>query len=331
MNRNRAREVEPGQRLRPLYVRFLFLLRSMAFTIFGSAVVAHSQSVPPPDPQLNAAGAQMSPFEKALQTDRSDAAARKNEVDAAIRYSLAEKRENREQAALWLLLRARYWVPDDPDLLTDLGVQEDYLKLFVDADKTLTEALRIRPNDLSTLYTVARVKMDLGQMQAAEQAWLSYIKQDPNNPAAYYGYGIVLQTLGKDDEARSQFMRSIKEKPGQAESYYRMGEIARREGNKADARTQYDQALARDSTHGGALTGLAILNYEGKKYDEAESELEAAIKSVPAYRTARYYHGLTLSKLGRKSDAEAEFARAMQLSDKNELQRQLVMQPYRPE
>ena len=325
MNRNRASEVEPGHRLHPFYSHFLFLLRSVAFAIFGTVLVAHSQSVPPPDPQLNAASAQMRAFEKALQTDRSDAAARKNEVDAAVRFSLAEKREHREQAALWLLLRARYWVPDDPDLLADLGVQEDYLKLFVDADKALAEALRIRPNDLNTLYTVARVKMDLGQMQAAEQAWLSYIKQDPTNPAAYYGYGIVLQTLGRDDEACSQFMLSIKENPNQAESYYRLG------GNKADARTQYEQALARNSTHGGALTGLAILNYEEKKYDEAESELEAAIKSVPAYRTARYYHGLTLSKLGRKNEAEAELARAMQLSDKNELQRQLVTQPYRPD
>jgi tetratricopeptide (TPR) repeat protein len=330
MNRNPVREVELGQRLRPLYVQFLSFPRSVAFAIFGTAFVAHSQSVPPPDPQLNAAGAQMSAFEKTLQTDRSDAAARKNEVDAAIRYSLAEKREQREQAALWLLLRARYWVPDDPDLLADLGVQEDSLKLFVDADKTLAEALRIRPNDLNTLYTVARVKMDLGQMQAAEQAWLSYIKQDPGNPVAYYGYGIVLQTLGRDDEARSQFMLSIKENPDQAESYYRLGEISRREGNKSDARTEYEQALARNSTHGGALTGLAILNYEEKKYDQAESELEAAIKSVPAYRTARYYHGLTLSKLGRKNEAEAELARAMQLSDKNELQRQLVTEPYRP-
>jgi hypothetical protein len=59
--------------------------------------------------------------------------------------------------------------------------------------------------------------------------------------------------------------------------------------------------------------------------------LEAAIKSEPDYRTARYYHGLTLSKLGHKNEAEAELARAMQLSDKNELQRQLITQPYRPD
>lgn len=310
------------------------LLQSMYPIILGVlalGLMAHSQSHPPPDPELNSAAVEMKAFEDVLKTNADNSVARKGEVDTAVKYSLAEKRENREQAALWLLLRARYWVPNDPDLLTDLGVQEDYLGLFVDADKSLADALRIRPNDLNTLYTVARVKMDLGQMQAAEQAWLSYIKQDPSNPTAYYGYGIVLQTLGRDDEARSQFMLSIKDNPNQAESYYRLGEISRRDGDKADARTQYEQALVRNSTHGGALTGLAILNYEEKKYSEAESELETAIASMPAYRTARYYHGLTLSKLGRKNEAEAELARATQLSDKNELQRQLVTHPYRPD
>lgn len=318
-------------RLRPSFCHISFFPASIAFGILWLSCVAHSQSGPPPDSELNSAKVQMSTFEKALQSDQNDTAARKGEVGAAVQYSLAEKREHREEAALWLLLRARYWVPDDPDLLADLGVEEDELKLFVDADSTLAEALRIRPNDLNALYTAARVKMDLGQMQSAEQAWLAYIKQDPHNPAAYYGCGLVLQALGKSEEARSRFKQSIEENPSQAESYYRLGEIARHDGDKAGAIAQYAEALARNSTHGGALTGLAILSYEEKKYDEAERELEAAIRSEPDYHTARYYHGLTLSKLGRKKEAEAELARAMQLSDKNELQRQLITQPYRPD
>jgi tetratricopeptide (TPR) repeat protein len=331
MNRNDAMAAGPGDRVRGFTCRILSLFLSILLGILVRGPFAISQSGPPPDPELNSAEAQMSAFEKALRADRSDAVAKKSEVDTAVQFSLAERRENREHAALWLLLRAQYWVPDDPGLLVDLGVQEDNLKLFTDADKTLTEALRFRPNDLNTLYTVARVKMDLGQMESAEQAWLSYIKQDPSNPTAYYGYGLVLQTLGRDDEARIQFKRSIDENPNQAESYYRLGEIARRGGEKADARSEYQQALARDSRHGGALTGLAILNYEEKNYDSAESELEAAIKSEPEDRTTRYYHGLTLARLGRKKEAEAEFSRAVQLSEATRQQRQLVPQPYRPD
>jgi hypothetical protein len=44
---------------------------------------------------------------------------------------------------------------------------------------------------------MVRAKVDSGQRQSAEQAWLSCIKHAPDNLAAYYGYGIVLQTLGR--------------------------------------------------------------------------------------------------------------------------------------
>src|ERR1700722_5448511 len=159
--------------------RWLFIY-AIILGVFGLRLLAHSQSGPPPDPELDSAKAEMNAFEELLKTNALNPVARKGEVDTAVKYSLAKRRERREEAALWLLLRARYWVPDNPDLLADLGVQEDGLKLFVDADKTLAEALRIRPNDLNALYTMARVKMDLGQMQSAEQAWLSYIKHDPS-------------------------------------------------------------------------------------------------------------------------------------------------------
>jgi tetratricopeptide (TPR) repeat protein len=330
MKHNAAKEPETAWILLHLHLGAPLILFSMVFCALGTNGLVYSQGGPPPDPELNSATAKMSSFERVLKSHPGDSAARKGEVDTAVTFSLAEKREHREEAALWLLLRARYWVPDDPELLVDLGIQEDNLKLFVDADAALAESLRIRPDDLNALYTVARVKMDLGQMQSAEQAWLLYIKHDPGNPAAYYGYGIVLQSLGRDDEGRRQFEKSIQLNPNQAESHYRIGEIERHSGNAADARKEYGEVLARDPTHGGALTGLAILDYELKKYDQAETGLEAAIKSVPNYRPARYYHGLTLARLGRKKEADAELSLAMQLGDKKEQQRRLVAQPYQP-
>src|ERR1017187_8273101 len=218
MNRNTAEDLKAAHIL-PHFPRGVALfLSSMAYGILGISGLVYPQSGPPPDPVLNSAKEQMSLFEQVLKSSPTDTAARKSEVDAAVASSLSEKKEHREEAALWLLLRAKYWVPDDPQLLLDLAVQEDKLTLFVDADSTLADALRIRPDDLNTLYSVARVKMDLGQMQSAEQAWLAYIKRDPGNPTAYYGYGIVLQTLGRDDEAHSQFAKSIQLNPNQAES-----------------------------------------------------------------------------------------------------------------
>jgi tetratricopeptide (TPR) repeat protein len=295
---------------------------------------APSQNTASSDSELKATAARMDAFEEILKIKPADPSARKGEVDIAIASGLTERSVNRMEAALWLLLRAKYWVPDNPDLLLDLGIQEGTMKFYVDADSTLAEALRLRPDDPKTLYSVARIKMDLGLMQAAGEAWLAYLKQRPDDARAHYGYGAVLQTLQRFEEARTQFEESIRLDPHQAESYYRMGQMARDSGNAAEARKLDEEALARNPTHAGALTDLAILNYKLRKYDDAEKELEAAIESSPDYQTARYYHGLTLARLGRHAESETELSQAIQMANdqnaKNDQQKRLAPQPYRP-
>src|SRR5580693_8500445 len=125
MNHVDAEGLDAARTLRVFLAGTTFVLISMVCGVFGIGGVVYSQSGPPPDPELNSAAAEMNSFERVIKSNPSDSAARKGEVDAAVKYSLAEKQEHREEAALWLLLRAKYWVPDDPQLLVDLGVQED--------------------------------------------------------------------------------------------------------------------------------------------------------------------------------------------------------------
>ena len=73
------------------------------------------------------------------------------------------------------------------------------------------------------------------------------------------------------------------------------------------------KVLARDPHHGGALTDMGILAYRAARYDEAKVDLATAIESAPEYQKAHYYYALTLSRLGRKPEAEREFALAKTL------------------
>lgn len=282
----------------------------------------------------NPQSAQMDAFEEVLKQHPDDAAARKGEVETGIAEALAARRNGSNDLALAFLLRANYWVPDDAELLLDTGVQEEAMKLNHDADKTLAKAQSQRPDDLKTLYAIARVKMDLGQTEASEQAWKVYLAQRPGDASAHYGYGLLLQMLQRWNDARAQFQKSIDLAPRQAESYYRLGEIARESGDAEQAKQYYNQALEHDPRHAGALTGLAILAYRNKQYAEAESSLEKAIQYAPGFQTARYYHGLTLAKLGRKKESESELAISVQLADaenaRKEQARSLSAQPYRP-
>lgn len=299
--------------------------------LFGTGDFVRAQTAMPANPQ----SAQMDSYETALKANAKDATARKGEVDTAIQEALAARQSGNNELALAFLLRAKYWVPDDAELLLDTGVQEESMKLTHDAGTTLAEAQRLRPGDLKTLYAIARVKMDLSQTEASEAAWKAYLSQRPDDASAHYGYGLLLQMLQRRDEAKAQFQKSVDLMPRQAESYYRLGEIARDTGESQQAEQFYKQAIANDPKHAGALTGLAILAYRQKRYDEAESYLEEAVKDAPYFQTARYYHGLTLAKLGRKDESEKELAVSVQLADaanaRKDEGRRLATDPYRPQ
>lgn len=285
--------------------------------------------------ETNPQSERLDAFESVLKAQPHDATACKGEVDTAVSEALSARQAGRSEQALAFLLRAKYWVPNDPDLLLDTGIQEEAMKLYKDADATLAEAQRLRPNDLKTLYAIARVKMDLIQTQASEAAWQAYLKQRPDDASAHFGYGLLLQMLQRTDEARAQFEKSIELAPQQVESYYRLGEIAREAGDATQAKAYYQQALAHGPSHAGALTGLAILAYKAKQYDEAEGDLEKAIQYAPDFQMAHYYHGLTLAKLGRKDESEKELAIAVQMADEQNARKdqakQLAAQPYRPQ
>ncbi len=278
--------------------------------------------------------AQMDAAEATLKQNPKDSQARQSEVNAAIAAALKAKAAGKNEDALGFLLRAKYWVPDDPELLLDTGIQEESMQLYKDADATLAEAQRLRPDNLKTLYAVARLKMNLGQTQASEDAWREYLKHRPDDATAHYGYGVLLQMMQRSDDARAQFLKSVELSPKQAESYYRLGEIAREAGDLSQAKTYYEQTLAHLPSHAGALTGMAILAYQDHKYDEAEGDLEKAIAASPDFQTARYYHGLTLAKLGRKDESQAELDLAMRMANeqnaRKDKMKQLSAQPYQP-
>lgn len=287
------------------------------------------------DPKFQAYADQLAANEALLKQQPDNPALRKQEIDAATAAALEARRTNHMEESLTFLLRANYWVPNHAELLLDTGIQEESMKLYRDADKTLAQAQQLRPDDLKTLYAIARVKMDLNQTQASETAWQLYLKQRPNDASAHFGYGLLLQMLQRIDEAKVQFQKSIDLHPQQSESYYRLGEIARDAGDVATARSNYEAAIAHGPTHAGALTGLAILDYKARQYDQAEALLEKATQSAPGFQTARYYHGLALAKLGHKQESEKELAVAIQLADaqnaRKEQQKQLAAQPYKPE
>jgi tetratricopeptide (TPR) repeat protein len=256
----------------------------------------------------------MKACESILAVHPDDQAARAGEIEAASKAALALRSNGSMEEALSRLLRAQGFVANDPQLLFEIGVLENQMHLNHDADEALQQSLHLRPDDPLTLYAMARVKMDMGLYPEAETTLRLYLKKRPDDASAHYGLGRILLINLKDEAALEEFQRAIALQPAQTESYFEIGEIERRIGDFDRARENYQTCLTRDPKHGGALTGMGILEFRQKQYEQAANYLDRAVLSAPNYQPAHYYRGLTLAKLGRKEEAETELATATRLA-----------------
>jgi len=256
-------------------------------------------------------------FERALTAEPANADAQEGEVEVSERMALDARGAGKMDEALKHLLRAQKFAPENPRLLYDLGILEDEMRLYIDADKTLAHLEQIVPNDPKVEYAVARVKLDLGQLDAAEAKIQAYLKVHPDDASAHYGLGRVYRLKTEFDQARAEFQRSIELRPLQTEAYYQLGDVELQQGDYTDALANFSKTLERNPRHGGALAGTGIAYFKQKQFDKAEEALEKAVNAAPDYQPGHYYLGLTLARLGKKEESERELALATKLADKD--------------
>jgi tetratricopeptide (TPR) repeat protein len=254
-------------------------------------------------------------FEALLSTDPGNADAQAGEVEASERLALDARGKGQMDDALHALLRAQDFAPRNPRLLFDLGILEEEMRLYLDADKSLTLAQQLNPADPNLLYGLARVKMDEGQLVPAEEKMKAYLKLRPTDASAHFGLGRIYQIGLQFEPARAEFLRSVELQPLQTESYFELGDLALKQNDFAGAIANFNKTLARDPKHGGALEGTGEALFKQKQYDQAKDFLERAIVAAPDYAPCHLYLGRTLARLGRKDDSERELAIAAKLAD----------------
>jgi tetratricopeptide (TPR) repeat protein len=252
-------------------------------------------------------------FEAVLSADGPNPEALAGEVQSSERLALEARAAGRMGDALQTLVQQ--YAPQNARLLYDLGILEDQMGLFYDADKALATAMVLTPDEPDVLYAVARVKMDLGQLTAAEEKMKAYLKLRPMDASAQFGLGRIYQIGLEFGKARAAFLRSIELQPVQTESYFELGDLALKQGDYEEAAAQFKKTLDRDAKHGGALEGSGEISFKQKQYEQARAFLERAIAASPEYAPSHYYMGLTLARLGRKEESARELELATKLTE----------------
>jgi tetratricopeptide (TPR) repeat protein len=256
-------------------------------------------------------------FEAVLGGKPDDSQAQSGEVQASEGVALAQYHDGHRVEALQALLRARPFAPRSPRLLVDLGILEEEMKLYPNAEKDLGLAQQVSPNDLNADYAMARVKMDEGQLDAAGENMKAYLKARPDDASAHYGMGRIDELGMQFDQARAEFLRSIAIQPVQTEAYYELGDVDLKQDNYTEALSYFQKVLARNGQHAGALADAGQALYREKQYTAALPYLQRAVVVAPAYQPGHYYLGLTLSRLGRKEESNRELLTAQKLADED--------------
>jgi tetratricopeptide (TPR) repeat protein len=256
-------------------------------------------------------------FERVLEANPDSAKAQDGEVQVSEQLALNARGAGHSDESLADLLRAQKHAPENVRVLFDLGVLEDEMQLYLDADKILAHLERLRPEDPNTLYAVARVKLDLGQLAIAEEKMKAYLKIRPNDASAHFGLGRIYRQGLQLEKARTEFERSIELQPHQTEAYFQLGDIEVEQKNYQDAVTNFSKTLLGNPKHGGALAGTGIAYYRQKQYDKAAQFLKEATHTAPEYQPGHYYLGLTLARLGMVEESQRELTLATSLAEKD--------------
>ena len=256
----------------------------------------------------------MDSFEMVLSADPQSTPALQGELAAATASALESRRLGHQEDALLCLFHAQRYLPDDPTLLHHIGIQLYDMHQLAGAAQVLSQAIAVAPEDPDNLYALARVELDQQFFPAAEKHFRAYLSARPDDASAHYGLGHLLLMQQRSDDAIEQFNKSVELQPLQTESYYQLGQIALDGHHNEVARSFFLRTLSRAPAHGGALTGIGILDYRAKEYVLAAGFLRKATTASPDYQVAHYYLGLTLARLNEQEESMKELRVATDLA-----------------
>jgi tetratricopeptide (TPR) repeat protein len=214
------------------------------------------------------------------------------------------------------------------------------------ARDALTEALRLKPDDVGVRYSLAsmyrgmdrradaieelrriiqthpqaddahrllgQALIDIGQFDAGLAAINEALRLRPQYWGHHFVLGSSFYAAGRYGEALRAFQRVVELQPDNAWGYQMLGTTYHVLDDAANAKPNYETAirLGNAKAHGN----LGILYYEGAQYADALTQFQESVKIEPDSALMHHNLGDVLARLGRKREAAAAYQRAAALS-----------------
>jgi tetratricopeptide (TPR) repeat protein len=237
---------------------------------------------------------------------------------------------NQMDAALDFLRLLNHEFPNDPEVLS-LSVHT-YSDLSTRAAQQLAMTA---PNSVEAHKLNAEALEEQGKWDAAEREYKFVLQKNPQLPGIHFLLGRLL--LSKPNpgptaaqDAKKEFQKELEIDPTNAGAEYVLGELAREDSQWPEAIQHFSRATELDAGFGDAFLGLGTTLVSAKRFSDAIPPLEMAIKLEPRNPAAHYSLATALTRVGRKQDADKEFAIHRQMTQKDETGQEPPAQPQDP-
>lgn len=147
------------------------------------------------------------------------------------------------------------------------------------ARESFQTAFALQPNNFALLYNVGQCSEKLGELPAAEKAYLDCLQRMPDYSTARQALCVVLIKQGRAADARRVVDEWLAFEPGSASAYAADGWYWFQAGDLPRARERYQKALELDGSNLRALTDLGQVFETMGRPDRALALYEKALEN----------------------------------------------------
>jgi tetratricopeptide (TPR) repeat protein len=241
-------------------------------------------------------------------------------LDPSLRFELEEALQRQDyDKAEHLLAREIEGNPDGPqyELLSYLGSIFFVNKKYLNAAIAYKKAEAIQPLDDGNQFTLAMSFVLLGRRDWARDALQKLTDSDPSQPL----YPYWLARLDYDDNhyqpAIEKLDRLVVKHPDYVRAWDRLGLCYEALGKNQEAIEYYQKAIELNRSDKEPSVwpplNLGVLLIQTGQWEEAETNLQEAVRVDPGFAQAHYRLGLALEKLNKIEESIASLREAARL------------------